>query len=205
MASESDSFVNIMIGAIFAVASIAVLAPTVQRIFAATPAAQSYAAQVYVGLPDYRVLEADGQLRWLSLVDAPPFVPWITATRFKLWAQNYKDISTRFRVWVQGYQDISTRFLLTVGTLAYKDIATRYRLTVRGFEDIATRFELTAQNYKDIATRFLLWVQGYKDIASRFILNVQAYKDVATRFALQVGNYQRSGRERGTVVPRVSF
>ena len=81
-AEREDSMLNIMIMAIFAVAGIAVLAPTLQRIFAATPAAQAYAAQVYVGATDYRVLEADGQLRWLSLVDASPFMPWITASFF---------------------------------------------------------------------------------------------------------------------------
>jgi len=80
MATESDSMLGIMVMAIFGVAGIAVLAPTLQRIFAATPMAQSYAAQVYLGATDYRVLEADGQLRWLSLVDATPFVPWITAS-----------------------------------------------------------------------------------------------------------------------------
>ncbi len=80
--SESDSFMNVMIGAIFGVAGIAVLAPTLQRIFAATPMAQSYAAQSYLGATDSRVLEADGQLRWLSLVDASPFMPWITASFF---------------------------------------------------------------------------------------------------------------------------
>ncbi|MBA7695800.1 hypothetical protein ES703_104436 [subsurface metagenome] len=80
--SESDSFMNVMIGAVFAVAGVVVLAPTLQQIFAATPAAQLYAAQVYTGLTDYRILDADGQLRWLSLVDAPPFTPWITASFF---------------------------------------------------------------------------------------------------------------------------
>ena len=80
--SESDSFMNIMVGAIFAVAGIVVLAPTFQRIFAATPMAQSYAAQTYLGATDYRVLEADGQLRWISLVDASPFIPWIAASFF---------------------------------------------------------------------------------------------------------------------------
>ncbi len=73
---------NVMIGAVFAIAGVMVLAPTLQRLFAATPAAQSYAAQAYLGLTDYRVLEADGQLRWLSLVDASPFTPWITASFF---------------------------------------------------------------------------------------------------------------------------
>lgn len=83
MATESeDSMLNIMVMAIFAVAGIAVLAPTFQRIFAATPMAQSYAAQAYLGSTDYRVLEADGQLRWISLVDATPFTPWITASFF---------------------------------------------------------------------------------------------------------------------------
>ncbi|GAJ13110.1 unnamed protein product, partial [marine sediment metagenome] len=83
MESESgDSILGIMVMAIFGVAGITVLAPTLQRIFAATPVAQSYAAQTYLGSTDYRVLEADGQLRWLSLVDAPPFTPWITATFF---------------------------------------------------------------------------------------------------------------------------
>ncbi|GAI64623.1 unnamed protein product, partial [marine sediment metagenome] len=43
--SESDSFMNVMIGVIFAVAGVMVLAPTLQQILAATPAAQSYAAQ----------------------------------------------------------------------------------------------------------------------------------------------------------------
>ena len=81
MASD-DSIFGIMIGAIFAVAGITVLAPTLQRIFAATPMAQSYTAQAYLGSTDYRVLEADGQLRWLSLVDAPPYIPWITASFF---------------------------------------------------------------------------------------------------------------------------
>lgn len=89
MASETDGILSVMVGAIFAVAGIAVLAPTLQRIFAATPAAQSYAAQVYVGSTDYRVLEADGQLRWLSLVDAPPYTPWIKASFF-----NDGDITT---------------------------------------------------------------------------------------------------------------
>ena len=80
--SESDSMLNVMVGAIFAVAGVAVLAPTLQRIFAATPMAQSYAAQTYLGATDYRVLEADGQLRWISLVDASPFIPWIAASFF---------------------------------------------------------------------------------------------------------------------------
>lgn len=88
MASD-DSIFGIMIGTIFAVAGIVVLAPTFQRIFAATPVARSYAAQTYLGLTDYRVLEADGQLRWISLVDASPFMPWITASFF-----NDGDITT---------------------------------------------------------------------------------------------------------------
>ncbi|GAI95575.1 unnamed protein product, partial [marine sediment metagenome] len=69
-------------GIVLAFAGIQVLAPTFQRILAATPAAQSYAAQVYTGLTDSRVLEANGQLQWLSLVSTPPFTPWIAASFF---------------------------------------------------------------------------------------------------------------------------
>ncbi len=81
MSDKVDGF-DSMFSVVFLVAGIIALAPTLQRIFAATPMAQSYAAQSYIGSTDYRVLEADGQLRWISLVDASPFTPWITASFF---------------------------------------------------------------------------------------------------------------------------
>lgn len=77
-----DTIIGTVVKVIFGCAALVVMAPTLQRVFAATPAAQSYAAQVYVGSTDYRVLQVDEQLRWLSLVDGPPFMPWITASFF---------------------------------------------------------------------------------------------------------------------------
>lgn len=79
---KEDSMLNMMLGVVLAFAGIQVLAPTFQRIFAATPMAQSYAAQVYSGLTDSRVLEADEKLKWINLADFPPFTPWIAASFF---------------------------------------------------------------------------------------------------------------------------
>ena len=80
--SESDSIINVMVGAIFAVAGIAVLAPTLQRIFPTTQLTQYLEAQAYVGLTDDRVLSATPTIQWLNLISDPPYHPWITAYFF---------------------------------------------------------------------------------------------------------------------------
>ena len=80
--SESDSIINVMVGAIFAVAGIAVLAPTLQRIFPVTQLAQYLEAQAYVGLTDDRVLTGTPTMQWLNLISDSPYHPWITAYFF---------------------------------------------------------------------------------------------------------------------------
>lgn len=72
-----DDLELMMMKTIFLVVAVIVLAPTLQRVFASTPAAQAYAAQAYLGLTDYHELRADGELRWVTLHN-----PWITATFF---------------------------------------------------------------------------------------------------------------------------
>ncbi len=76
MPDKTDGF-DSMFSVAFLVAGIIALAPTLQKIFAATPSAQALAAQSYTGLTDYKVLDADEQLRWVSLD-----VPWVTASFF---------------------------------------------------------------------------------------------------------------------------
>jgi len=68
-----------MVNAVFLVAAVVVLAPTLQRILGATPAARMYAAQAYQGVADPRVLEATDELQWLDLIHERPYVPWISA------------------------------------------------------------------------------------------------------------------------------
>ena len=82
MATESDGILSVMVGAIFAVAGIAVLAPTLQQVFSALPSAQMLRAQAYYGMTDPRTLDANGTLKWLNLVDGPPYTPWISASFF---------------------------------------------------------------------------------------------------------------------------
>lgn len=134
MESKSDdSMFSIMIMAIFAVAGIAVLGPTLQRIFAATPMAQSYAAQAYVGSTDYHVLEADGQLRWISLS-----TPWITATFFNdgpdsaYVAVNNPDAMVELKKGESQYADFSFA-QRRIEILFYKtDLGKRARVRVEG-------------------------------------------------------------------------
>ena len=72
-----DSMFSIMLKAIFFTAALFVAAPTLQRVLAATPWAQSLAAQSFVGATDYRELDATDHLQWLTLT-----TPWITASFF---------------------------------------------------------------------------------------------------------------------------
>ncbi len=81
MPDKTDGF-DSMLNVFFIVAGLIALAPTLQNIFAATPMAQSYAAQSYIGSTDYRVLDADGQLRWITLIDSSPFMSWVRASFF---------------------------------------------------------------------------------------------------------------------------
>ncbi|GAI54741.1 unnamed protein product, partial [marine sediment metagenome] len=53
---SDDSFLNIMLGSILAVAGVMVLAPTLQRMFPVAQLTQYLEAQSYVGLTDDRVL-----------------------------------------------------------------------------------------------------------------------------------------------------
>ncbi len=83
MATESENpMFNTMIWAIFAVAGIMVLAPTLQRVFSALPSARMLQARAYCGMTDPRTLDATATLKWLSLVDGPPYIPWISASFF---------------------------------------------------------------------------------------------------------------------------
>lgn len=77
-----DSMVNVMLAAIFAVAGIAVLTPTLQRIFSAMPSARMLQAQTYTGLTDERRLNANPTIQWLNLISDPPYVGWIRASFF---------------------------------------------------------------------------------------------------------------------------
>lgn len=79
---SDDSFLNIMLGSILAVAGVMVIAPTLQRMFPVIQAQQYYAAQAYVGLTDDRVLNATPTMQWLNLISDPPYNPWITAYFF---------------------------------------------------------------------------------------------------------------------------
>ncbi|GAJ20527.1 unnamed protein product [marine sediment metagenome] len=79
---SDDSFLNIMIGSIIAVAGVMVLVPTFQRMFPVTQLAQYLEAQAYVGLTDDRVLNATPTIQWLNLINDPPYHPWITAYFF---------------------------------------------------------------------------------------------------------------------------
>lgn len=83
MATESENpMFNIMLYGVLAVAGIMVLAPTLQQVFAALPSAQMLRAQAYYGIIDPRTLNATATLKWVSLVDAPPYTPWISASFF---------------------------------------------------------------------------------------------------------------------------
>lgn len=79
---SDDSFLNIMLGSILAVAGVMVIAPTLQRMFPVVQAQQYYLAQAYVGLTDDRVLNATPTMQWLNLISDPPYNPWITAYFF---------------------------------------------------------------------------------------------------------------------------
>ncbi|GAI95438.1 unnamed protein product [marine sediment metagenome] len=79
---SDDSFLNVMVGAIFAVAGVMVLVPTLQRIFPVTQLTQYLEAQAYVGLIDDRTLNATPTMQWLNLISNPPYHPWITAYFF---------------------------------------------------------------------------------------------------------------------------
>ncbi len=79
---SDDSFLNIMLGSILAVAGVMVIAPTLQQMFPVTQLTQYLAAQAYVGLTDDRVLNATPTMQWLNLISDPPYNPWITAYFF---------------------------------------------------------------------------------------------------------------------------
>lgn len=83
MATESENpMFNIMFWSVFAVVGIMVLAPTLQQVFSALPSAQMLQAQSYYGIIDPRTLNATGVLKWLSLVEDPPYTPWISVSFF---------------------------------------------------------------------------------------------------------------------------
>ena len=79
---SDDSFMNIMLGSIMAVAGIMVLVPTLQRIFPVTQLTQYLEAQFYTGLTDDRTLNATPTMQWLNLISDPPYNPWISAYFF---------------------------------------------------------------------------------------------------------------------------
>ncbi len=79
---SDDSFMNIMLGSVFAVAGFMVIAPTLQRMFPVTQLTQYLEAQAYVGLTDERILNATPTMQWLNLISDPPYHPWITAYFF---------------------------------------------------------------------------------------------------------------------------
>lgn len=79
---SDDSFLNIMLGSVIAVAGIMVLVPTLQRMFPVAQLTQYLEAQAYLGLTDDRTLNATPTMQWLNLISNPPYHPWITAYFF---------------------------------------------------------------------------------------------------------------------------
>ena len=72
-----DSIINYMFQAIMVVAILVIMIPRLP----VTQAAQRYfASQRYSGQIDPRTLDATEELRWINLVDYPPYTPWISAT-----------------------------------------------------------------------------------------------------------------------------
>ena len=59
----------------------AIMVVAILVIMPVTQAAQRYfASQRYSGQIDPRTLDATEELRWINLVDYPPYTPWISAT-----------------------------------------------------------------------------------------------------------------------------